>query len=62
MHKIRLPLGFRHRTRWGSLQRSLRSPNCINGSTSKGREGQKGEEEDGLEGKKEKEEGKEGKK
>ena len=40
MHQIRFRLGLRPRPRWGSLQRSPRSPSWIlRGPTSKGREG-----------------------
>jgi len=54
MHQIRFRLGLRPRLRWGSLQRSPRSPSWIWGpyfsGEGKGEEG-KGEEGRGEEGK-----------
>jgi len=44
MHQIRFPLGFRPRSRWGSLQRSPDPLAEYKGPTSKGREGKWGEE------------------
>ena len=41
MHQIRFRLGLRPRPRWGSLQRSPRSPSWIKGPTSKGRGGER---------------------
>ena len=32
MHQIRLPLGLGPRPRWGSLQRSPKTPSCISGA------------------------------
>jgi len=61
MHQIRLRLGLRLRSRWGSLQRSPGSLVGFKGPTSKGREGKemerrgrdvgRGREEEGREGK-----------
>jgi len=69
MHQIRLRLGLRPRPRWGSLQRSPRSPSWIlgglllrggRGREGKGREGKgRGERREGSG--KEKGKGREGK-
>jgi len=55
MHQIVCPLGLRPRPRWGSLQRSPRSPNWILGNLllrgeGKGREGKGGKAEEGRGG------------
>ena len=56
MHQIRFRLGLRPRPRWGSLQRSPRSPSWIWGPTTKererkgrGREGRRGKGREGKE-------------
>ena len=41
MHKIRFPLALCPRPRWGSLQRSHRSPAVFKGATSKGGQGKR---------------------
>jgi len=42
MHKIRFPLGLRHKPRWGSLQRSPSPLAVFKVGTSKGRAGEEG--------------------
>jgi len=58
MHQIRLRLGLRSRPRWGSLQRSPRSPSWIWGALLLRRGEGRGEEETGGEGRRGKGRGK----